>query len=284
MALEPTTPKYTHRKELILSGKPEDLEEYLRTLNDQLKKRDDDIRRALVNVESRFIGYSIDFTDRTGTFTVGNGITGGTSGATADIVWVAGGASGTLTLENISGTFQEGEVIYEAGLGSEMLIDGVLELWTGDDPDEWETSVGLNDKVYQESVIVHGGTYSCECYMADGGVWIQQLSTDFVTDYVAGSHYKLDVWLYGDASNSIRIVDFYALPDNPGIDEIVIPPAAWTQYEFYFTAIPVISGPSGSDRIKILRATPVEQYWTYYIDDISLKPVTNAARTSSMVY
>ena len=47
MALEPSTPSYKHRKELVLSGKSEDLEEYLKDLLDQLRKRDEDIRRAI---------------------------------------------------------------------------------------------------------------------------------------------------------------------------------------------------------------------------------------------
>ncbi len=47
MALEPPSPTYTHRGHLLLSGQSEDLEEYMRGLHVELRRRDEDLRRAL---------------------------------------------------------------------------------------------------------------------------------------------------------------------------------------------------------------------------------------------
>ena len=53
MALEPPSPIYTHRSHLLLSGNPHDLEAYMRGLSVELRKRDEDIRRALSLLEIR---------------------------------------------------------------------------------------------------------------------------------------------------------------------------------------------------------------------------------------
>ena len=69
----------------------------------------------------------LNFDAQTGSFTATNTITGATSGATATIQSVVdAGATGTLTLSNVIGTFQDDEVIYESALGAELLTDGVF--------------------------------------------------------------------------------------------------------------------------------------------------------------
>ena len=80
---------------------------------------------------------TLPYDTQTGNFTVGLVVTGGTSGATATIVAdVDGGATGTLTLEKISGIFQDNETITDTSTGSaavnrtfaSLITDGV---WTG---------------------------------------------------------------------------------------------------------------------------------------------------------
>lgn len=80
---------------------------------------------------------TLPFDGQTGNFTTGLTITGGTSGATAVIIsQVDAGATGTLTLDQISGTFLDNETITDSGSGSatvnrtfaSLLTDGV---WTG---------------------------------------------------------------------------------------------------------------------------------------------------------
>jgi hypothetical protein len=62
---------------------------------------------------------TLPFDGQTGNFTAGLVVTGATSGATATIVsQVDAGATGTLTLENISGIFADNETITDTSIGS----------------------------------------------------------------------------------------------------------------------------------------------------------------------
>jgi len=64
-------------------------------------------------------GSTLLYQTQTGNFTVGNTLTGGTSGATARIVAdTDAGATGTLTLYDIVGTFANGEIITDGSGGS----------------------------------------------------------------------------------------------------------------------------------------------------------------------
>lgn len=64
---------------------------------------------------------SLNFDGQTGDFTVGLTVTGGTSGATGVIVRVSdSGTTGTLYLNNVSGTFQDNETITDTSTGSAL--------------------------------------------------------------------------------------------------------------------------------------------------------------------
>lgn len=71
-------------------------------------------------------GSTLAYDAQTANFTVGDTLTGATSGATARIVADAdGGASGTLTLRDIVGTFENNEEVTD-GLGGSALVNGTL--------------------------------------------------------------------------------------------------------------------------------------------------------------
>jgi hypothetical protein len=71
-------------------------------------------------------GSTLAYQTQTGNFTLGNTLTGGTSGATARIVAdVDAGATGTLTLYDVVGTFQNGEVITD-GSGGSAAVNGTI--------------------------------------------------------------------------------------------------------------------------------------------------------------
>lgn len=75
------------------------------------------------------ITRTLDYDAQTGNFTVGDIITGATSGATAVILEDNdAGVTGTLTLGTVSGIFQDGEVITDNATGSAD-VDGTLT-WT----------------------------------------------------------------------------------------------------------------------------------------------------------
>jgi len=73
------------------------------------------------------ISQELDYDGQTGNFTVGDVVTGGTSGATAIILEDAdAGATGTLTLGNISGTFADNEALTDATTGV-AVVNGELQ-------------------------------------------------------------------------------------------------------------------------------------------------------------
>lgn len=62
---------------------------------------------------------SLAYDAETGTFTTGLTVTGGTSGATGIIVeLIDAGATGTLRLRNVTGTFQDNEIVTDSSTGS----------------------------------------------------------------------------------------------------------------------------------------------------------------------
>jgi len=72
------------------------------------------------------ITRTLDYDSQTSNFTVGDVVTGGTSGATAIILEDSdGGATGTLTLGSISGTFQTGEALTDPD-GGDGNADGIV--------------------------------------------------------------------------------------------------------------------------------------------------------------
>jgi hypothetical protein len=71
-------------------------------------------------------GATLLYDTQTANYTVGNVLTGGTSGATARITADSdSGTTGTLTLQDIVGTFQDDETITD-GAGGSALVNGTL--------------------------------------------------------------------------------------------------------------------------------------------------------------
>jgi hypothetical protein len=71
-------------------------------------------------------GAALAYEAQTGNFTVGNVVTGATSGASARITAdTDGGATGTLTLQDITGTFVDNEIITD-GAGGSATVNGSI--------------------------------------------------------------------------------------------------------------------------------------------------------------
>lgn len=76
----------------------------------------------------RRAGATLPYDTQTGNFTVGNVLVGATSGATARIVADAdGGASGTLTLQDVVGVFVDNEALSDGSGGAALANGGVSE-------------------------------------------------------------------------------------------------------------------------------------------------------------
>lgn len=73
-------------------------------------------------------GKFVDFQSKTGDFTVGLTVVGGTSGATGVIQAIQDGTSGTLVLTDMTGTFQSGEAITDTSTGA-ATTSSVAYIW-----------------------------------------------------------------------------------------------------------------------------------------------------------
>ena len=75
---------------------------------------------------------TLAYVSQTGNFTANTIVTGATSGSTAEIIADSdSGTSGTLTLGNIKGTFQNGEVITDTSTGSATVSGTVTNIVAG---------------------------------------------------------------------------------------------------------------------------------------------------------
>lgn len=85
------------------------------------------VQRNWTTIQSTTDGY-LKYTAQSANFAVGDVITGGTSAATAVVIADAdAGTTGTLTLSNISGTFQTAETITGSPSSGSATTNGVLQ-------------------------------------------------------------------------------------------------------------------------------------------------------------
>lgn len=142
---------------------------------------------------------------------------------------------------------------------SELLIDGELENWTGDLPDNWNAIEDGASTITNENAIVHGGSNSCKATVDGSGsrVGLQQ-----AVAFVNGNTYKITLWLYGNGTNGVRIGDDISFLG--GLDKNVNPPVGWTEYTFEW-----IANAQSAD-IVIQSETTDEVSWSFYIDDVSI--------------
>jgi len=128
------------------------------------------------------VARELKYDGQTVNFTVGLTVTGGTSLATGVIAADKDdGASGTLTLNSVTGTFQNNEVLTDSGTGA-AVVDGALTdrqatFTEGDPPDEAKQVVVLGAGL--STTLITGGT--------DGNRFeiLRGLPTFGATDYVA---------------------------------------------------------------------------------------------------
>ncbi len=81
-----------------------------------------------IATSARRAGSTFAYDTQTGNFTLGNVLTGATSGATARITADAdGGATGTLTLQDVVGTFVDNEALSDGATGAALANGAVVE-------------------------------------------------------------------------------------------------------------------------------------------------------------
>ena len=168
----------------------------------------------------------LDYDTQTGNFTAGLVITGATSTATATIVIDDdSGATGTLTIRDISGTFQNGEIITDTSTGSattNSLTKQILALTYPTTGETWEvvceslddTSGGSGARTILVSYLDDTYTPQTEIIILNGQTAVTFTATDsfrFISAIVLTWGNEIDV-IYGKSNlGSIVIRDSSSL-------------------------------------------------------------------------
>ena len=188
----------------------------------------------------RKLGYDA----QTGTFTVGNIITGATSGATAVIFEDTGTF---LYLTNIVGTFQDDEIIYESALGDELIPDTTCATDFFDTKQTGWTHDAVNDE-YDCDGSQPGWSYLMEAILSSGSFYKIVFT---IKNYFAGN-----VFAYTTAQTGT-----YRTSDGTFTDYLIGGGGNPTRFYVY-----------GDDD------------FIGSVDDISVKQITNAALVNGVLY
>lgn len=96
--------------------------------------------------------YALDYDAESAAFTVGETLTGGTSGATGEIVKVIdNGTTGTLWINDVSGTFQDNETITDVAGGSataDGTVTALIGAVTGADTNDFAHVNAYRNRLY----------------------------------------------------------------------------------------------------------------------------------------
>jgi len=137
---------------------------------------------------------TLDYDAETGTFTNGLTITGGTSGATGVLVALTDdGTTGTLYMNNVSGTFQDNETITDSSTGSAD-ADGTTSTYyaaiTGVDTSTFSHVNAYRNRVY----FVQAGTFNVHYLPVDSIGGLAEVLTLSGTFTKGGSVYFTATW------------------------------------------------------------------------------------------
>jgi len=208
---------------------------------------------------------------QTGSFTVGNTIYQTIAGVTvsAKIVRVhdAGGGEGLLWLEDVSGTFQNDEIIYESALGGELISKGDFESgFTGGIGNDWAEYSGGNTYA-EETIIKHGGGSAQKITVASepSNAGLSQSIT-----ITSGNFYRISQWVYLSTLMRIRFLHagFASYVGSDDIDG-----SSWYNWIRYERA----TSTSTSNFYVYVHSSYHALGDIIRYDDVSVKQVTNAA-------
>lgn len=243
----------------------------------------------------------LKFYNKKGSFTINNTITGAESGATATIVLIKEDdtdvieyTTGILYLINISGTFQDGEIIYES-LGSELFtdnpsfetggtsgdFDGGAEAddGTSDNFTDWiefNVNDGNGDKV-EATATKYAGAYALKLTKTTTA-WVGVVSSLGGITVEPGNEYKLSFYGRGDGSQ----VGYYGIYDRSNLSYIVSIRQGTGAETDYIEKVKVFTAPAGCTAIDI--TFRVYNSGTAYFDAVSVKRIINNALADGTVY
>ena len=188
----------------------------------------------------------IKFDAQTGVFTVTNTIIGNVSGATAVIKAIQDdGTTGVLELIQVVGAFKDNEIIYEATLGGELIVNGGFDTDT-----DWQKSA---------SVTINGG----ETIFTDSPVFDYLASvTEQPDPCTVGQFYQVEFDITNYIEGNIQFVN-----TNLGVSEN-------GNYIHQFQA----------EVAYIVFYALVSPTNNFHIDNVSVEQITNAALANGALY
>jgi len=213
--------------------------------------------------------YPLKFDAKSGDFRIGTKVYGNISGAYGTVVKVTRYETfGILWLKDVSGTFQNNEIIYEASYGAELVINGDMEL-----DSNW-VNYGTPTTNERSSEQENAGTYSRKFVgngIADG------ISSDAIA-VTANSFYIYDGYLYISALTASSVLTYIARTDTYGVDS----PIATTTTTGSFQQCTGIFQADTAE-VKFVSVQSGAGAVTAYLDDASLKKITNAALVNGTI-
>ena len=232
------------------------------------------------------IATALSFDASTGSFTAGNTITGATSGATATIVKVEQAASeGTLHLTDVVGTFQDDEIIYESSYSSEYITDSDNQNFADGTINEWVISKSGTSAVCEyegtdpgaEKVMEIRGTSADLVYMYGS------LPNTAMTAFVNGDFLQIQAKFYLEAANTGDDLLLGTL----NMDVFGDGYTQWTSQTkgawLTKTAYVLIDGTDVTGTVVAGMPNSPANGDIVYVDDLSVKKVTNAALANGTV-
>jgi len=236
--------------------------------------KNDDTDLSHYSYRTAGIVGALPIAGQTGTFTAGNRLLQwNASGAVVASAVIDSFNANNIYLSGITGEFVASEVVGEKTYGSELSTDGNCEATPGSWVD-WNTPT-TNERSNEQ---YHAGTYSRK--------WIGNSQYDGVSPATSSvtpeSYYKVSFWLYGDGTNEVlaRVLCFGQRFDfgSMGAGENYIPSAEFAEHTRIFQA------PAGSSTCTMeLGLDTSETAGTHYVDEYSVKKITNAALSNGVV-
>jgi hypothetical protein len=220
-------------------------------------------------ISSAFGGQYLRFDSQTGSWTPGNTLYGATLGASATISSVTdNGSTGKLYLTGISGTFQDDEIIYEASYGSELVINGNMEF-----DSDWNDFGAVTSNTRSDEQ-AHGGTYSRKLVIPAGGGGCSQVITT-----ETGSFYVINGWLYISILDALWITFLMRDSSANNFGELIV---NTTGQWVHFSTIGM--SPDGGTGYVACFGSGTTGDSTCYLDDVSVKKITNTALANGILY
>ena len=208
----------------------------------------------------------LEFDEQTGSFSVGDTIIGYESGATCTVDVAVNGTAGAFFTSDRVGDFIDNEIIYKASYEGELVTNGNMEL----DANWLDNGTPTTNERSDEQA--NGGTYSRKFVGDSDSDGVYQIVTS-----EANAYYTFDAYAYISALTASGLSCWIL---NSGATDTIRFENITTTGEFVNTSGIVQSTDTG---LKLVFCQNGAGAITAYIDDVSVKKITNAALVNGTI-